>query len=41
MRFRVPWLAWLAEPIIASFIGAIAGRTLAVFKQLIEAEAGA
>jgi hypothetical protein len=40
MKFRVPWLAWLAEPIIGSFIEAIAGKTLAVFKELIEAEGG-
>jgi ribosome-associated toxin RatA of RatAB toxin-antitoxin module len=38
MKFRIPWLAWLAEPIIASFISAIAGRTLATFKELIEKE---
>lgn len=40
MKFRVPWLAWFAEPIIGSFIEAIAGRTLAVFKELIEAQEG-
>ncbi len=39
MKFRVPWLAWFAEPIIGSFIEAIAGKTLAVFKERIEAGA--
>lgn len=38
MKFRVPGLGWLAEPIIFGFVGAIATKTLAVFKQLIEAE---
>ncbi len=38
LKFRVRLLAWLAEPIIAGFVEAIANQTLAVFKQLIEAE---
>jgi hypothetical protein len=38
MRFRVPWLAWFAEPIITGFIEAIACKTLAVFKQHLEGE---
>jgi len=38
MKFRIPWLAWLAEPIITGFIEAIANKTLAVFKQRIESE---
>jgi ribosome-associated toxin RatA of RatAB toxin-antitoxin module len=38
MKFRWPWLAWLAEPIIGGFIGAIATKTLETFKQRIEAE---
>ena len=41
MKFRVPWLAWFAEPIIGGFIMAIANKTLAVFKQQIEAGEGA
>lgn len=36
LRFRVPGLGWLAEPIIAGFIHAIASRTLAEFKRVIE-----
>jgi hypothetical protein len=39
LSFRVPLLAWLAEPIIGGFfIEYIAGKTLATFKQLIEAK---
>ena len=37
LKFRVPFLRWLAEPIIARFISDVAGRTLAEFKILIEA----
>jgi ribosome-associated toxin RatA of RatAB toxin-antitoxin module len=36
MKFRIPLLAWLAEPIIGGFISAIATRTLLEFKELIE-----
>ena len=36
MKFRIPLLAWLAEPIIGGFISAIATRTLVEFKGLIE-----
>ena len=37
MRFRVPMLAWLAEPIISSlFIENIANKTLAAFKKHLE-----
>jgi ribosome-associated toxin RatA of RatAB toxin-antitoxin module len=36
LKFRIPALAWLAEPIIGGFISAIAARTLAEFKLLIE-----
>ena len=36
LKFRVPFLGWLADPIIANFIGFIATRTLAEFKQFIE-----
>jgi ribosome-associated toxin RatA of RatAB toxin-antitoxin module len=36
LRFRVPALAWLFEPIIGNFIHAVAGRTLATFKQFLE-----
>ncbi len=40
LQFRVPWLAPLADRIIGGFfIGAIAPRTLATFKQLAEARA--
>ncbi len=39
LDFRVPMLAWLAEPIIGSFfIHHVAGLTLASFKQHLEAE---
>ncbi len=38
LRFRVPLLAWLAEPIIGGFfIHAVATQTLATFKTLLEA----
>lgn len=38
LRFRVPWLAWLAEPIIGDFfIGHIAGQTLQHMKTHLEA----
>jgi ribosome-associated toxin RatA of RatAB toxin-antitoxin module len=38
LRFRVPLLAWLAEPIIGGFfIDHVARRTLATFKALLEA----
>lgn len=37
LRFRVPPLAWLAEPIIGGFfIEHIAGLTLATFKEIVE-----
>lgn len=37
MKFRLPWLAWLAEPIIGGlFIHHIAQKTLAAFKAHIE-----
>jgi Na+/glutamate symporter len=37
LRFRVPALAWLAEPIIGGFfIDHVARKTLSVFKQHIE-----
>ena len=37
LKFRIPWLAWLAEPVIDGFfIGHIAGRTLARFKEFFE-----
>ena len=37
LRFRVPALAWLAEPIIGGFfIDNIAGKTLRTFKQQLE-----
>jgi ribosome-associated toxin RatA of RatAB toxin-antitoxin module len=37
LRFRVPLLAWLAEPIIGRFfIDHVARRTLATFKQHLE-----
>jgi ribosome-associated toxin RatA of RatAB toxin-antitoxin module len=37
MDFRVPFLAWLAEPIIGRFfIESVANRTLAAFKQHLE-----
>lgn len=40
--FRIPWLRWLAEPIIAhGFIEPVARRTLATFKGILEAEAAA
>jgi ribosome-associated toxin RatA of RatAB toxin-antitoxin module len=38
LRFRVPLLGWLAEPIIGRFfIHHVASQTLATFKQLLEA----
>jgi len=38
--FRVPLLAWLAEPIIGGFfIDHVASQTLATFKELLESEA--
>lgn len=36
LKFRIPLLGWLAEPIIANFISFIAARTLAEFKKFIE-----
>jgi ribosome-associated toxin RatA of RatAB toxin-antitoxin module len=37
LRFRVPLLAWLAEPIIGGFfIEHVAAKTLATFKQHLE-----
>ncbi len=37
LRFRIPALAWLAEPIIGGFfIDHIAAQTLATFKALLE-----
>ena len=37
LHFRVPLLAWLAEPIISGFfIGHIANKTLAAFKEHLE-----
>ncbi len=37
LRFRIPPLAWLAEPIIGGFfIEHIAGQTLATFKSQLE-----
>jgi ribosome-associated toxin RatA of RatAB toxin-antitoxin module len=38
MKFRWPWLAWFAEPIIGNFIHNIAGKTLSTFKEIIEKE---
>lgn len=38
LKFRIRPLAWLFEPLIGSFVHAIAGKTLATFKALIEAE---
>ena len=40
LKFRVPFLRWLAEPIIASFVTSIATRTLAEFKKFIESGSG-
>lgn len=37
LRFRVPLLRWLAEPIIARIVTNIATKTLAGFKKFIEA----
>ncbi len=38
LAFRLPLLAWLAEPIIGGFfIEHVASQTLATFKQLLEA----
>ena len=37
LNFRLPWMAWLAEPIISGFfIGNIANKTLAAFKAHLE-----
>ncbi len=37
LKFRVPGLAWIAEPIILGlFVENIAGKTLRAFKQLLE-----
>lgn len=39
LRFRITALRWLAEPIIGKFfIESVARKTLATFKELIEAE---
>jgi ribosome-associated toxin RatA of RatAB toxin-antitoxin module len=39
LKFRVPFLRWLAEPLIGRFfIDNIARKTLRAFKQVIEAE---
>jgi len=39
LKFRVPFLAWLAEPIISGFfISHVANRTLATFKKHLEDE---
>jgi len=39
LRFRIPALGWLAEPIIGGFfISHIANKTLATFKQQLEAQ---
>jgi ribosome-associated toxin RatA of RatAB toxin-antitoxin module len=37
LKFRIPMLGWLVEPVIGNFISHIASRTLAEFKKLIEA----
>jgi len=38
LKFRLPWLGWLAEPIISGFfIGHVANKTLATFKTHLEA----
>lgn len=40
LKFRIPALAWLAEPIIGGFfIDHVARKTLATFKALIESSA--
>jgi ribosome-associated toxin RatA of RatAB toxin-antitoxin module len=37
LHFRVPWLAWLAEPIIGGFfIKSVANQTLLAFKEHLE-----
>jgi ribosome-associated toxin RatA of RatAB toxin-antitoxin module len=37
LHFRVPALAWIAEPVIGGFfISHVAGKTLATFKNLLE-----
>ncbi len=37
LKFRVPWLGWLAEPIISGFfIHHVANKTLATFKAHLE-----
>lgn len=42
LKFRVPALAWLAEPIIGGFfIDNIARKTLRTFKERLESEAAA
>jgi ribosome-associated toxin RatA of RatAB toxin-antitoxin module len=38
LRFRFRPLAWFAEPVIASFVSAIAVKTLETFKEIIERE---
>ncbi len=40
LKFRIPLLRWLAEPIIANFVTFIATRTLAEFKRFIESGRG-
>ncbi len=41
LRFRLPWLGWLAEPIIGGFfIENIANKTLRTFKEHLESEEG-
>ena len=38
-NFRLPWLAWFAEPVIdRGFIEPVANKTLATFKSILEAE---
>lgn len=39
LRYRIPWLAPVVEPIIGDFIHAVAGRTLATFRKHLEASA--
>ena len=36
LKFRIPFLRWLAEPVIAGFVTHIATRTLSEFKKFIE-----
>ena len=40
LKFRLPALAWLAEPIIGNFIENIATKTLKTFKTLLENSGG-